>query len=184
MEDNILNQAPITEPISVDGKTLAQTDEIIPVAPDDTNMVQTNEPPQSITVAEFFGTIQESVSISWRMHLKTRSYSIHMALEGFYNKALDTIDNLIEQYQGINGVVDDTFVNIIAFETKSEVEYFTELKDFILKNKYILGDHSEINSTIDELLGVIDSTIYKMVNLHENVVKTFDEFCYEDLNNE
>ena len=41
---------------------------------------------------------------------------------------------------------------------------------------------NEILSTIDEFLGLIDSTLYKLNNLTENCVKSYDEFCYEDYN--
>lgn len=183
MENNkIVNNEPITEPVPVDSETLAQTDEIIPT-PDSTHVEPvTPDAGQAPTIAEFFGTIQESVTITWRMHLKTKSYSIHNALNDFYYRALDVVDRIIEQYQGINGVVEEPYSGLIASESKTEVEYLKELKDFINTSKYILGDYTEINSTIDDFLGVIDSTIYKITNLHENVIKSFDEFCYENYN--
>lgn len=185
MEDNIIiNDAPITEPVPVDSETFTQTDEIIP-APQKGDVVPVPEEPNAPlapTVAEFFGTLQESVTIVWRMHLKTKSYSIHTALNEFYYQALGIVDKIIEQYQGINGVIEDPYVNVIAGEAKTEVEYIQELKDFINANKYILGDYTEINSTIDDLLGIIDSTLYKIINLHENAVKSFEEFCYENYN--
>ena len=135
-----------------------------------------------VTVANIFGTLQECVTITWRLHLKTRKHHIHVTLNEFYDKALDIVDDIIEQYQGIYGVVEDTFTNCVACDGKSESEYLTELKTFIENNKCILGDHSEINSTIDELLALIDSTIYKITSFCENKIKSFDEFVYEDYN--
>ena len=98
----------------------------------------------------------------------------------FYDKALDIVDDIIEQYQGIYGVVEDTFTNCVVGDGKSESEYLTELKTFIENNRCVLGDHSEINSTIDEFLALIDSTIYKITSFCENQIKSFDEFVYED----
>ena len=183
MEDNIIvNDVPITEPASVDSETLDQTDEIIPTPDSKYDKPVTPNASAAPTIAEFFGTIQESVTITWRMHLKTKSYSIHKTLNDFYYHALDVVDRIIEQYQGINGVVEDPYSGLIASESKTEVEYLKELKDFVNTSKYILGDYTEINSTIDEFLGIIDSTIYKITNLHENAIKSFDEFCYENYN--
>lgn len=142
----------------------------------------TNCCPQ-ITPAQFFGTLQESVTIAWRFHLKTRKHHIHVTLNEFYDKALDIVDDIIEQYQGINGIIEEPFVNCVIGDGKCECEYLTELKAFIEKNKYtVIGVHTEISSTIDEFLALIDSTNYKLTSFCEHAVKSFDEFCYEDLN--
>ena len=135
-----------------------------------------------VTVANIFGTLQECVTITWRLHLKTRKHHIHVTLNEFYDKALDIVDDIIEQYQGIYGVVEDTFTNCVVGDGKSESEYLTELKTFVENNRCVLGDHSEINSTIDDFIALIDSTIYKITSFCENQIKSFDEFVYEDYN--
>ena len=135
-----------------------------------------------VTVANIFGTLQECVTITWRLHLKTRKHHIHVTLNEFYDKAIDIVDDIIEQYQGIYGVVEDTFTNCVVGDGKSESEYLTELKTFIENNRCVLGNHSEINSTIDEFIALIDSTIYKITSFCENEIKSFDEFVYEDYN--
>lgn len=185
----------------VEDPTLATTDEVIPAPvedtiPEDPNAIAPVECPScngscgdscsdeciksNVTVANIFGTLQECVTITWRLHLKTRKHHIHVTLNEFYDKALDIVDDIIEQYQGIYGVVEDTFTNCIVSEGKSESEYLTELKTFVENNRCVLGDHSEINSTIDEFLALIDSTIYKITSFCENQIKSFDEFVYED----
>ena len=165
--------------------TLIPTDDIIPTPVDvpGTPECGTGCPENSVvTVANIFGTLQECVTITWRLHLKTRKHHIHVTLNEFYDKALDIVDDIIEQYQGIYGVVEDTFTNCVVGDGKSESEYLTELKTFIENNRCVLGDHSEINSTIDEFLALIDSTIYKITSFCEHEIKSFDEFVYEDYN--
>lgn len=137
-------------------------------------------PSSSITIGNFFGTLQECVTITWRLHLKTRKHHIHVTLNEFYDKAIDIVDDIIEQYQGICGVVEEPFANCITGDGKTECEYLTELKVFVENNKCILGSHSEIDSTIDEFLALIDSTIYKITSFCENEIKSFEEFVYED----
>ena len=165
--------------------TLIPTDDIIPTpgcgagCPDDGCGAGCPEN-SVVTVANIFGTLQECVTITWRLHLKTRKHHIHVTLNEFYEKALDIVDDIIEQYQGIYGVVEDTFTNCVVSDGKSESEYLTELKTFIENNRCVLGDHSEINSTIDEFIALIDSTIYKITSFCENEIKSFDEFVYED----
>ena len=165
--------------------TLIPTDDIIPTPVDvpGTPECGASCPENSVvTVANIFGTLQECVTITWRLHLKTRKHHIHVTLNEFYDKAIDIVDDIIEQYQGIYGVVEDTFTNCVVGDGKSESEYLTELKTFIENNRCVLGDHSEINSTIDEFLALIDSTIYKITSFCENEIKSFDEFVYEDYN--
>ena len=163
--------------------TLIPTDDIIPTPVDVPGTPECGAgcPENSVvTVANIFGTLQECVTITWRLHLKTRKHHIHVTLNEFYEKALDIVDGIIEQYQGIYGVVEDTFTNCVVGDGKSESEYLTELKTFIENNRCVLGDHSEINSTIDEFLALIDSTIYKITSFCENEIKSFDEFVYEN----
>ena len=163
--------------------TLIPTDDIIPTPVDVPGTPECGAgcPENSVvTVANIFGTLQECVTITWRLHLKTRKHHIHVTLNEFYDKALDIVDDIIEQYQGIYGVVEDTFTNCVVGDGKSESEYLTELKTFIENNRCVLGNHSEINSTIDEFLALIDSTIYKITSFCENQIKSFDEFVYED----
>ena len=165
--------------------TLTPTDDIIPTPVDVPGTPECGAgcPENSVvTVANIFGTLQECVTITWRLHLKTRKHHIHVTLNEFYDKAIDIVDDIIEQYQGIYGVVEDTFTNCVVCDGKSESEYLTELKTFIENNRCVLGDHSEINSTIDEFLALIDSTIYKITSFCENEIKSFDEFVYEDYN--
>lgn len=139
-------------------------------------------PESPVTVAHLFGTLQECVTIIWRFHLKTRKHHVHVDLADFYESALDKIDNIIEQYQGICGIVEDPFVNCIVGDGKDEVSYLQELKAFVEKNKCIIGGSCEINSAIDDFLGLIDTTLYKLTSFTESAVKSFEEFIYEDYN--
>ena len=181
-EKDIINTVICDNP---EEQTLIPTDEVIPAPVDvpGTPECGASCPENSVvTVANIFGTLQECVTITWRLHLKTRKHHIHVTLNEFYDKALDIVDDIIEQYQGIYGVVEDTFTNCVVGDGKSESEYLTELKTFIENNRCVLGDHSEINSTIDEFIALIDSTIYKITSFCENEIKSFDEFVYEDYN--
>lgn len=181
-EKDIINTVICDNP---EEQTLIPTDDIIPTPVDVPGTPECGAgcPENSVvTVANIFGTLQECVTITWRLHLKTRKHHIHVTLNEFYDKAIDIVDDIIEQYQGIYGVVEDTFTNCVVCDGKSESEYLTELKTFIENNRCVLGDHSEINSTIDEFLALIDSTIYKITSFCENEIKSFDEFVYEDYN--
>lgn len=132
------------------------------------------------SIANLFGTMQEAVTIIWKFHLKTRKYAVHIALNDFYEKALDIIDDIIEQYQGIHGIIDAAFNNCVCADGSTEYEYLNNLRAYIENNKGLAGTESEIQSAFDDILGLIDTTLYKINNLTENRVKSYEEFVYED----
>lgn len=132
--------------------------------------------------------LQDSVLYSWKMHLKAKKYYVHVILEEYYNEAFDLIDALIEHYQGIckcDIIGDNVGNNIIPDMLKSDdpYTYFISLKDYLMD---FVNDSNnfnektlEIKSDIDDLLRLIDSTLYKLGNLTESKIKSFEAFIYE-----
>lgn len=134
----------------------------------------------STSVANLFGTMQEAVTIIWKYHLRTRKFSVHLALNDFYHAMIHLVDDLIEQYQGLHGVIDDVCSNCVWADGTTEYEYLNNLRAYIENNRGLAGTDSEIQSAIDDILGLIDTTLYKLNNLTESNVKSFEEFVYED----
>ena len=137
--------------------------------------------------AKLAAVLQESILHSWKLHLKAKKYSVHMILEEYYKEALDIIDGLIEHYQGVCkcDIVDDR-IPLMCVKNDDPVIYFTDLKEYLLNfandpNKFNEKTF-EIKSDIDDLLRLIDSTLYKLSNLTESKIKSFDTFVYENLN--
>lgn len=134
--------------------------------------------------AKLAAVLQDSVLHSWKLHLAAKKYSVHMILEEYYDEALDLVDGLIEHYQGVCNC-DVINLNITPDIEKSNepYTYFTNLKNYILK--FINFDNFcenslEIKSDIDDILRLIDSTLYKLNNLSESKIKSFDAFVYEN----
>ena len=121
-----------------------------------------------MTVEEFFGTLQESVVMTWRKHLKTKKYSSHMALDEYYKEAPELIDALIEGWQGTHDKIEkyDDLLKDKEFDTA--VDYLTELRK-ITKEGRKLMDSSELESDTDSILSLIDGVIYKLKELKENI---------------
>lgn len=129
--------------------------------------------------------LQDSVLHSWKMHLKAKKYSVHIILEEYYNDAFDIIDDLIEHYQGIckcDIICDNIVIDMI--KSDDPYIYFTYLKDYLLNFINDSNNFSEktfeIKSDIDDLLRLIDSTLYKLGHLTESKIKSFEEFVYEN----
>lgn len=123
-------------------------------------------------VEQFFGTLQQSIIDMWRAHLETNKYSSHMALNDYYDDMPELVDQLIEDYMGIHGRVFDYSSIINARDFESPVQYLTHLRRFIVDNKGMFTE-SELLSDIDNILSLVDSTLYKLKELVENGNVTF-----------
>ena len=120
-----------------------------------------------MTIGEFFGTLQQSVTSTWRKHLQTGKYSKHMALDEYYTEMPDKIDDLIEAWQSEHGIVDD-YSNLLDAESYDAITYLEELKQITKQGRELL-DSSELESLCDDCLSQISSTLYKLKHLKESL---------------
>lgn len=136
--------------------------------------------PCDCTIEKFFGTIQQSVVESWQLHLQTNKYSEHIALNEYYDDALDAVDDIIEDWIGAHGKPANFECVLFAKNFGDAIAYFTELEVFVKKNRECLftDSDSEILSDIDTLLSLIDKTLYKLKQLTESndIILKFDDF--------
>ena len=137
-------------------------------------------------IEEFFGTLQQATVEAWKEHLKTDKYSKHIALNDFYEDIVELVDTLIEDYMGIYGKVSD-YKNIMTTEKIGAVEYLESLREMCKEADDLFDedDDSELLSDIDNILSLIDSTLYKLKELKENEgIKSLSEYIKESLLNE
>jgi hypothetical protein len=136
-------------------------------------------------IEEFFGTLQQATVEAWKEHLKTDKYSKHIALNEFYEDIVELVDTLIEDYMGIYGKVSD-YKNIMTTEKIGAVEYLESLREMCKEAVDDLFDDdndSELLSDVDNILSLIDSTLYKLKELKENSgIKSLTNFIQESLN--
>lgn len=133
---------------------------------------------ENITIGKYFGTLMESVKIAWEYHLKANKHSIHTILEEYYDDAQELVDLLIEDYQGLYGIVDN-YENCICNCDKTPITYFNELRTFVESKRHEINElqnSSELMSDTDSILTKINTTIYKLTNLTENKFLSFEQF--------
>jgi DNA-binding ferritin-like protein len=102
-------------------------------------------------------------------HLQTKSQSSfaeHKALGGYYTKIGNTLDGIIESYQGkydlLKGYKSYEFKDYKNVEQL--IKYFNDLGDMITKKRDCCKD-SFIQNQIDTVEELIYSTLYKLRNL-------------------
>lgn len=110
---------------------------------------------------EFFITLLHASTSAHLLHLQTRSFSEHSALDGLYSGLADLTDSLIEAFQGKYGLVAN-YPSGYSAPVGAALEFVSRLGDYVEANRASLGDDSELQNIIDEIMQLIDSTIYKM----------------------
>lgn len=118
---------------------------------------------------EYFGTLQQSFTEIWKNHLQTGKYAAHKALNEYYDEIVEKVDKLIEDWMGIHGKVKD-LTNTITTKFDDPVPYLEELKKFAKdgRKELIPEEDTELWSDVDDILGTIDSTLYKLKELKES----------------
>jgi DNA-binding ferritin-like protein len=99
-------------------------------------------------------------------HLKTTSFSAHMALNEFYDALPDLVDAVAEQYQGATEeLLDYPTVEVVPISTpENAIEYLRKLHGAITRVQDTC-EYSEIINELDVIKSLIDSTKYKLIFL-------------------
>jgi hypothetical protein len=104
--------------------------------------------------------------IAHREHLRTKSFSQHMALSTFYNEVIEIADSIAEAYQGRNGIIDK--IPLLDNDMTGSIDVVLEQQlEAIEKLRYTAVERTEtaIQNLIDEAVALYLSTLYKLRNL-------------------
>ena len=139
-----------------------------------------------ITIEQLFGTLQQSVVSTWRKHLRTAKYAKHMALNDFYEDMPEKVDALIEAWMGVNGKKIKGYENILQSANMNTLTYLKELKKIAKQGYELMGGEKELEALLDDIVELIDSTLYKVKELDEgetliNLSDYINEALNEDL---
>ena len=113
--------------------------------------------------ADFVGMMFLARDVAHSVHLNTRSFSKHMALNTFYDGIVDLADKFAEAYQGKHGLIGPISL-MNARKTSNIVEFLQDQVDEIEKVRYEVCDKTEtaLQNIIDEIVGLYLSTLYKL----------------------
>jgi hypothetical protein len=117
---------------------------------------------QSDPVMQFTMCLLHSVTNAHILHLTTKNYAEHKALQGYYTKVDDLVDDFIEAFQGKYGLLNDFTTDYQLAD--QPVAYMTYLKDEVatLRKSERFPQDSELQNSVDEIAQLIDSTLYKL----------------------
>lgn len=135
-----------------------------------------------MTIEELFGTLQMSVVATWRKHLRSAKYGKHMALDEFYKEMPEKVDDLIEAWMGAHGKKVGAFQNTLQSSNMNTLKYLNELKRVCKEGYGLLGDNDELKGLMDDIVNLINSTLYKVKELSESNIMDLADFVNEALN--
>lgn len=123
---------------------------------------------EQVMFTRFIGTLLQSQIQSkiyhWRA-IDEGSYAAHKALGNYYEDSDDMIDGLVESFQGRHGIIGG-FRPFTPFREDLEwVEYFQALRKYVETNRYNFTQDSYLQNQVDEVVALIESTLYKLQNL-------------------
>ena len=116
-----------------------------------------------MSCADFVGTLFLARDVAHSVHLNTRSFSKHMALNAFYDEIVDLADKFAEAYQGRHGMIGPITL-MSAKKTGNILEFLQDSLSDIEKMRYEVCEKSDsaLQNIIDEIVGLFLSTIYKL----------------------
>ena len=116
-----------------------------------------------MNAAEFVGTLFLARDVAHSVHLNTRSFSKHMALNTFYDEIIDHADAFAEAYQGRHGLIGPIAIPA-AKKTTNIIEFLQDQLDEIEKGRYDVADKSDtsLQQLIDNIVELYLTTLYKL----------------------
>jgi hypothetical protein len=112
---------------------------------------------------DFVGILFLARDVTHSVHLNTRSYSKHKALQKFYESIIELADNFAEAYQGRHGLMGPISLQS-AKKTTNVIDFLQNQLEEIEADRYKVCDESDsaIQNLIDEVIALYLSTLYKL----------------------
>ena len=112
---------------------------------------------------DFVGILFLARDVTHSVHLNTRSYSKHKALQKFYESIIDLADGFAEAYQGRHGLMGPISLQS-AKKTTNVIDFLQNQLEEIEADRYKICDETDsaIQNLIDEIRALYLSTLYKL----------------------
>jgi len=112
---------------------------------------------------DFVGILFLARDVTHSVHLNTRSYSKHKALQKFYKSIIDNADDFAEAFQGRHGLIGPISL-MSAKKTGNVIEFLESQLAEIEAARYDVVDKTDtsLQQIIDNIVQLYLSTLYKL----------------------
>ena len=113
--------------------------------------------------ADFVGHLFLARDVAHSVHLNTRSFAKHKALQKFYEGIVGLADDFAEAYQGRHGLIGPISLQT-AKKNTNIVEFIQDSLDEVEANRYKVCEEKDtaIQNIIDEIVALYLSTLYRL----------------------
>jgi len=113
--------------------------------------------------ADFVGILFLARDVTHSVHLNTRSYAKHKALQKFYESIIDNADDFSEAYQGRHNLIGPISL-MSAKKTSNIIEFLESQLEEIENARYDVVDKTDtaLQQIIDNIVQLYLSTLYKL----------------------
>jgi hypothetical protein len=113
--------------------------------------------------ADFVGLFFLARDVTHSVHLNTRSYAKHKALQKFYENIIDLADSFAEAYQGRHGLIGPISL-MSAKKTSNIIEFLESQLAEIESVRYDVCEKTDapLQNLIDGIVELYLSTLYKL----------------------
>jgi hypothetical protein len=112
---------------------------------------------------DFLGLLFLARDVAHSVHLNTRSYSKHVALNIFYDRIIGAADDFAEAYQGRHGLIGPITLHS-AKKTANIIEFLEDSLKEIEDCRYEVAEKSDssLQQLIDNIIEIYLRTLYKL----------------------
>ena len=116
-----------------------------------------------MTCEKFIGALFLARDVTHSVHLNTRSYSKHKALQKFYENIIDRADAFAEAYQGRKGLIGPIAL-ASAKKTNNVLEFLEDQLAELETMRYEVcsKDDAPLQNLIDGIIDLYLTTLYKL----------------------
>jgi len=111
--------------------------------------------------ARFVALLMHARTASHMMHLQTKYYAKHKALQEFYEGIGDLLDDYAEAYQGLYGII-TPYPSGFTPPGNDPVVEIKKVAQCVRECRKELPQDTELQNMIDEIAGLLDSTLFKL----------------------
>ena len=115
------------------------------------------------TAADFIDTLFLARDVAHSVHLNTRSFSKHMALNTFYDSIIDHADAFAEAYQGRHGLIGP--ISLMSAKKTTNITEFLEASLADIEDrryKVVKKEDTSLQQLIDNIVELYLTTLYKL----------------------
>jgi hypothetical protein len=120
-----------------------------------------------LEMTNLISTLLKARDTAHVLHWKTKSFSMHLALEELYEDLLDLTDEIFEMFMGKYG--DDEKVQVGGdnpFDDSSALTFISQLDSYLAQMKDRVPQDGWLINKYEEIQGNVHRIKYKLENLH------------------